>query len=415
MIIIKGSDMELIAKMIINLEKNKIIYNTEGKLVNEEKAVHCLENNGITYKFHCNIFKLYCNQELWNNFEHKIEQILHDCDGHSDNGSYYDSGEMELLKTNHDWIDRQFTTRINSIRPTSSFKRYWILSDINTLMNDYKGVNKTKYVSHQLLKFNSIVIDTRDLFNFSSRITILNRPIANADFTFNKYIASDDIIIIKNLYAFIFKLCCPGLYVDFVKHMAAFYTINPVNEEKINNLNILRCNKSKISHKKIISVIEKQRKKSTTIIFDELEEARNIACGFPQTFNDICYKCKIPLYEDIYALKIPRKIEHSHMLLCRFCITYLIGTINKYNLELFRVNYPRKMDEVIRMLPIEEKEQRLLIDLYLNPCKKIAGRFENNNYKGYKHSKSLLLKIKEHDPNKQAFFYTNNDETLMKI
>lgn len=420
MIIIKENNLDLIAKMMINLEKGKLIFDTDGKLVNEEKAFHYIENNGITYKFHSNLFKMHCSREMWLSICSRMKQLIVEYDrkvasliGYE---SYYNSNEMEFVKTTY-YFHRRFITFIKDIRPVSTSVVYsWCFSDIKCLLNDFKGYKKTDYVAHQLLNFNSIVIDTDDIFNFPPGVTVLNRPFVNNDFTANKYIASHKIINITNLSAFIFKLCRPGLYVEFAESMAIFHTVNPVREEKINNLHIVRCDKSKVSYKDIISIIKKQKKNDRSFVFDELEEARNVACGFPETFNDICSKCKLSLYDEIYALKISGLRSYSYMLMCRYCITYFFGSIKKYKLELLKINHSRKMDEVIKDLPLDLKEKKMLIDLYLNPCKNISGSgYENNNYKGYRNINDFILKKNinaPHDPNKQAFFYTKYDATV---
>lgn len=417
MIIIKGDDLDLISKMMINLEKNKFIFDTKGVQINEEKAINYLQKDGINYKFHSNVFKIYCSHETWSKIERNIREIIvnNDIKVGSSNGyeRYSSSNEMELIKTTNEYR-RRFITRIKDVC-NNKYYIYWCYSNIKCLINDFKGYRQSNYTVYQLLNFNSIVLDTEEIFNFPPGVSILNRPFNTCDFKNDQYIASHRSINILNLNGFIFKIWSPELYKEFIKHMKYFYTINPVREEKINNLQILRCDKSKLRYEEIITQIKKTKKNNNDFIFDELEEARNIACGFPSTFNDICYKCKIPLYDYIYALKIPRKKGNSHMLMCRYCITYLLGSIRKYNLELLKINYPRKMDEVIRYLPIEEKEKTLLIDLYLNPCTIINGCYENDKYKGYKNIKDFLMNKYTHDPNKKAFFYNNLDDTDPKL
>ena len=252
MIIIKADGKEnipwhLVAKMMLNLEMNKEVYNIHGKLVNKANN-HKLEYEGITYEFIGNRYNIYieggydigmvdCINTRIIPYESAAMKEMKDKFVHY-------SSESQDMELRMGCVDRcRHFNRDNKTRNNNDV--YWDILKFSLL--SYKGHSSRKmdYVMRQLNKFNSIVIDTKNILNFDKKITVLNRPLEQKDYTIDYLIVKTKPILVRDLFLYIYRLFSEERFEHFINHNF-LYTINPIYYERMENLCPLRCSKEDI-------------------------------------------------------------------------------------------------------------------------------------------------------------------------
>ena len=135
MIIIKIDDerklpMDIIVKMMINLEKGSQMYNVDGKLVNDHGLFHYLKHAGVTYEFRSNRFSLYCKESIWSRVKENIKRIISIYD-RKEGAPYSISHDMEIIETLTE--QNRYYSRTKCTNKPADI--YWNYVNINKIMN----------------------------------------------------------------------------------------------------------------------------------------------------------------------------------------------------------------------------------------------------------------------------------------
>lgn len=426
-------DLEILSKMMINIEKNMDIYKTDGTNNSNEDSklpynLYTIECDGNDIELNINVYYgnivIYTNSNIYTDtLIRNLEKILETLDKNNDykhpvSNKYYKSNEYTMIlgenidtyQNNRIELHRYITTSNNK----HDIKRHidqrvasfiWVLSVFNISNNNNGFLYITEYNNRHNDELYlaqapaTIIYDNVVLFNVNHGTKQINYPSIKQYTDYNTKLLN---MSITSDYTYGLSheimLCYNNLYSGF-RQRPVYYNVHQIiNDVNMNDYEIRYAN-TKIEW--FIQITEQVIPSQHELINDVKQ--------------DICFVSKSPLYGTVYILKVGKKkrrnyCNESYILINSYIYHkayYLDNTklskdfhiyfnkLSKYTIiDVHKINYQRSEYEAIELIPIT------------NFCKTISGELHMDNYvsmtkkKIMKHISEFSLNLQDNNTTK---------------
>jgi hypothetical protein len=361
-----NNDLDLIAKMMLNIEHNKQIYRLDGVRntgVAIQKSFNCYTHSQVDFDINVSmgVVLIYIpensettitiiQQSLINKFQcisyENQNKIPYTSNSYNSTtytliNKKYNSGNNSTTTSHSGPSYRQIIINKNNIRRCleSGTRFVWLLQ---------KSLNSYLYVPELLLKgyltsdylarsISTIIYDDQDLFNMTHGTKQLDYPNVYQYNMFKENRLLDKPIYISDIF---------GLDHEILSYY--YQTVNPkfLLYPYYHNITIDKCdyNDFEIRRRNINKDCYKQLYEPFDYVNQELEENNINESGKPPSPKDVCFITGMPLYNTVYLLKIkPDEKKNnssglsdmgiSHILVCPFIFhsKILIDNNNQIN------------------------------------------------------------------------------------
>lgn len=400
-----------IAAVMFNMELGKNVFNLDGTLITDGGDYHVLSKDGITYTIQGitgnvvilanDVDKRYNEFLGWD-----LEKALHTLDDvyidvHNDIKIYTSKSldytlELKAIKSKQNKKERRKITLKDSLPNGDVFT--WKMGVTDILFHDVKKAYDRNVWEYQMLqRYNTIIIDTDNVFNTEKNITMLNREPEMSDYTMSsRFISMDPISFSKTsgiLYEIKNAFGIENNVSDFNNIEPVFI---PIYEEKWESIRPRRVVVNNETMDIKITIMSKHFNDCYEYMLAELEEVKNVEAGAPPKPNDVCSLCYMYLHDDIYALE-PEK-QHCHICVCANCFHEHLHPHHMHksafkNATVLKVTYPRTIIDII-----DHKDNTMKDDVK-NLMRELCGEYEvfdggvrTENFIGYYYIKEVMLK-----------------------
>lgn len=460
-----SANLYIVASQMLNIEYNKYIFDINGVPINPDKQ-HQTPFNEYTYKrVDFNILPnrgviIIYSKTKFKTRKSALETII---------TTFLRKNIQKLEKsiagktriqpiTTRDASSTQHCIIETSINPNTTNKRHigpynslssrtftWEIEivDSDSYYLNVPEMNSVKYTESYLYKsISTIILDIENIFNMSNGQKQLNYPsLGQYNMYDNDQVIQDEIIIcdIKGIYTEIIncftdkKIVGANMILNtstYYRHITIF---NNISEISYNDVKARRINPNKPWYIQINDEYDYDKQ--------EKEEENSDESGKPPFYNNRCYLSQLPLFDEVYVLKVKAKNKNSipfHIFITPYIYQKLysskknvdpfylttsdgvIGTnfIQYFELmcdceikAVYRTKFPRTALDVISIIPdtVCKKKKYLLYTIekfgicvkngdcvIFNPETNVIYRGHKNIYDGemlmYNKTKTILFK-----------------------
>ena len=407
-----------IATTLFNMELGKKVFNIDGSINNPDEDLYILTKDGISYTIHGivgNIVVIYRgeNHRYTEFLISDIEKILHDLDmkymDEFKEINCYNGKSMDYTLVSEAISDRNKKRRKivkNKDTPPNKGQFLWRIDWPEIFMSNsrkYVG-NRNLWEYETLLLYNTLVIDTDNVFNTKENITIIDdipkvkdynistRFVSLEEFTYDKKYGRIDSILRE--------MKDPGYNDQHTMYITPVFV--PIYEEKWENIKPIRVYIER--EECLIDNIIKLLTSSYDYTLMELEEVKNVESGAPPAPNDICHSCRMYLYDTIYVLEC----QNNHVCVCARCfhndLYPELFDINN-NITVLKVKYPKTVFDIIYQMDMPSEIRQLMIELSGEDVRVDMKELTitTPNFVGYSEIDSILLKTRHPPEGKRLF------------
>jgi len=385
-------NIDLLCKMMLNIENNKNLYNINGAVNNNNisnRPFNYYTHNRVDYEINVsfgvvlfytsdesinypNIDKLLCEsfKKLPNDMSKKAPVKI---------GSYNSTCYTLLSKapdasvanitssSSHGSSFRKIINTLYDVRKCceSGSKFVWLIQIVNRKYLQVSELNSIPQTNEHLSRsISTIIYDKLNLFNVSNGQKQLDYPSLNQYNMFKNNQILSEHICISNIFGLdyeIIKCYKPNITQEFIYNVYACYSYVDYND-----IEIRRVNPEK---KWSVQIVEPFDYKEQESLENDIEENGNHVFR-----NDICFITQAPLYKNVYVLKVAALINTntceiddntiSHVLITPYIlhITFVVGdkkhsfesylkTKNIMLLHVYMTNFPRSEIDAISLIP----------------------------------------------------------------
>lgn len=411
--ILQDIEYKIISTILFNMEMGENAFNMDGSLGDIDKDFHVLYDDGITYNIRGiigNIIML-CgennNQKYIKDLITKLGDFLSELEfTYMNNRGVWkhtnQSTDYTLVSYKCDTPNtvntRLITDKLSLL--TKKYKYVWRLLkpvDAVQLLSDFdlvvsRNVNEFEH----LLRHNTLIIDTCDVFGTKENITFVNDTPNIGCYTMSNRFVSQDVIIYDTnngsiddtLRKFANVYCTYNLR----EYFDIFYLVYEEQWENINPIRVVhRNNPHTLPYEDEIKRICDILCSAHDHIHAELEELKKTGTSILPNRNDICTVCEMYLYDLIYVLER----DTNHVCVCNRCYhdnIYKLMSYDHIDINVLKVKYPRTVVDVINMIDTPDGVRSLLIELTGDNVVVENNSISTPNYIGYDNKHDVLLR-----------------------
>lgn len=405
-----------IATVMFNMELGKNVYSLTGEFNDDAEDYHVLYKDGISYTIQGTTGRIVV---LYNGDDRRYNEFLG-----------WDLEKL-MVKLDNEYINKygvieQYDSRSMDYTLASTFtsknddncRRIIVHKDINkkkglitwmfqqdkrsTLFPEFmREYNRNTWEFSRLKDYNTIIIDTDNIYNTENTVTMLQQLPEPSMYTMIDRFIDMKPITISEKYDGIQQQIYDAFGVvnqkTFYSSVDSAHIFTPIYEEKWENIKPARCS---ILHEKDIdfkiNTILNTLKGGYDYTMMELEEIKNVESGVPPTFNDICHCCYMYLYDTIYVLEE----KNCHICVCSRCFhsiiypSYMDNKSQFYDATVLKVRYPRSIIDILNheKNTMSDEKKQLMTELINGDYKINNGEVITPTFAGCLSISAVLLK-----------------------
>lgn len=313
-----------IAKLMINIEQNKNIFNLEGELKNDPTPFNLYTYNGIEYdiKASIGVITIYSNDNIQTqlHINNLIREFQSDDRYNINSSNVPDAVKLSDFKTTNHTILLKYSAPIHgttSVVMGPSYRKIISNSNdikkckengskfiwlINGSSGNYHNINIQELSStipqkeFLMQSISTIIYDQVNLFNVPSNTKQLDYPYIHQYSIFDQKRLIDSTVIISDAFGLAYEIInCYDIGIKIKKKH--FLHHNPTLKfVDYNNIKLKRVDVSKVWH---THINEKFDFESQEKLEDQSDEI-----GKPPFPIDICFITRVPLYKHAYVIKV---------------------------------------------------------------------------------------------------------------
>jgi hypothetical protein len=405
-----------IATLLFNMELGKRAFNIFGELDDPDDDFHVIHKDGISYTIQgiigniivmCNQKKRKENKEVIKSLMLNLDKIMYELDDvyikeygsiQQYTGKSLDYTLVSESYTKKNTDRRKFIHNQDTMSNKSHYIWKIIVDEQEILFGDAGKYDRNMWEYTELIKYNTLIIDTDDVFETSTNITFIDGVPEIKHYIMAKRFINYDVLAYNVKYGgvrnILHKVKDPEYKQEDQGNIEAIFT--PIYAEVWENINPMRIVRGN-DNSNITDRILKLLYMSYDYILAEFDEIKNVRAGAPPIPNNECQVCGMYLYDDIYVLEKGK----NHICVCAICFHTQIDhqklfTISRY-VQILRVTYPKTVVDIINTIDMSEDFRSLMLELSgdsVTISSTVSGDvITTPNYMGYSNMESILLKV----------------------
>jgi hypothetical protein len=409
MIIIKIDNFDIeaekeIATLLFNMEMGKKSFNIMGDIDNPDEDFHVLHKNGISYTIYGSVGSLILLKQnktddpYFESFIHNMVNHLSDLDDKYNKNcgiiNHYTGGSTDYSLNSKPFTSttrRIITSTHNQIQQKEETYRWTVIDYIE---DGYKKSTRDIWEYTKLREYNTLIIDTNNIFNTDCKITFIDS------------IKTENYVMSKNFIDYKFTYNAENKNIDEMLR----YLRNDRNlidlEYTLDLLMFTPIYVEEWKNIKPMQGITNREIPPCAYIYDMLYTEYHTPSELEEKIDDVCDSCDMYLYGDIYVLEK----GNNHACVCAFCMqyesiyTYIFGR-NKRDpdIHLLRVTHPNTAIDIINKFDVPDDVRSVMIELSGDRVSVENGVISTPNYEGYGVKDDVLLKLVVPSENKKLF------------